>query len=124
MKSKIQLTILKLYVFDTPLISYVSQKPLYFLDVCRKNSSNNSCLVDFLNFLKSQKITHVYFRTVCSIPTIANGITSISENMYVNDIVIYNCRDGYALEGEANITCQMGGTLSSRPPSCVRGKPN
>ncbi|XP_065196190.1 sushi, von Willebrand factor type A, EGF and pentraxin domain-containing protein 1-like [Sycon ciliatum] len=58
---------------------------------------------------------HNQLRTVnCSIPPIANGFVNVSEIQYP-DRVIYSCRQGYGLVGDADPMCTEHGTLSSVP---------
>lgn len=60
----------------------------------------------------------------CPYPdNISNGQLVISKNstsLVFNDIVFYECNEGYILEGEELLTCLQNGQWSSSTPSCSK----
>ena len=59
---------------------------------------------------------------VCTIPDIDNGITSQTGKLNAGETVTFNCRAGYTLAGEKNLTCLMDETFSAEIPSCNPSK--
>lgn len=47
-----------------------------------------------------------------------NGTVDVDKYIYPG-IASYSCDDGYELEGEDTVKCQIDGTWEGEPPSCV-----
>ncbi|XP_060076672.1 uncharacterized protein LOC132556307 [Ylistrum balloti] len=68
-------------------------------------------------------LNHTCIRKTCnSLSHPSNGqlLTEHPYTFYYEDMVYFECNNGYIISGSKNITCQADGQWSALPPTCIR----